>query len=293
MVVAALLFSIMGACVKVAGRHYGVSEILFYRSLFGAVCLYAFVHARSLSLATPLRGLHVSRGVVGTVAVALWFYATTVLPLGTALTLNYTSPLFLAAMVAGATMRARGSIDWPLMATVGVGFVGVVLVLQPNVSAGESLAALSGLLSGVVSAAAYWHVKELGARGEPEWRTVFYFSLTGAVIGLGASLIFGFSSHTSDGLLLLGAIGLTTLLAQLAMTRAYGSGRTLTAANLNFSAVVFASAIGVLVFEDRIPPVGWIGIAVIVASGVASTALTRRRSSGPSTPIPPPGTPRT
>jgi S-adenosylmethionine uptake transporter len=277
MLVASVLFSVMGACVKLAGRHYGVTEILFYRSLIGAACLFAFVHFRGMSLATPLAGLHLRRGVVGTAAVFLWFYATTVLPLGTALTLNYTSPLFLALIVVGVALRSGGRIDWPLMATVGIGFVGVILVLQPNFAPGQALGAGAGLLSGVLSAVAYWQVKELGERGEPEWRVVFYFSLTGAILGGLGSLPIGFTEHTPAGALLLLFIGISTLLAQLAMTRAYGQGRTETAASLQFSAVVFAAALGVMLFDDKIPLIGWAGIAVIIAGGVASTVLTARR----------------
>jgi S-adenosylmethionine uptake transporter len=201
------------------------------------------------------------------------------LPLGTALTLNYTSPLFLAALVAGVALRSRGRIDWPLMITVAIGFVGVLLVLQPAYSPEQAFGAGAGLVSGVLSAAAYWHVKELGERGEPEWRTVFYFSLTGAVLGCLATLPFGFTGHTPSGVALLTAIGVLTLLAQLAMTRAYGRGRALTAANLQYSAVVFASALGVVLFDDDIPLVGWAGIAVIIASGALSTMLTARRTA--------------
>ena len=277
MLVASVLFSVMGACVKYAGRTYGVTEILFYRSLIGAACLFAFVQLRGMSLATPLAGMHLWRGVVGTTAVFLWFYATTVLPLGTALTLNYTSPLFLALLVVGVALRRQGGIDWPLMATVGIGFVGVLLVLQPNFAPGQAIGAAAGLVSGVFSAIAYWQVKQLGERGEPEWRVVFYFSLTGTILGGLGSLPTGFTPHTSEGALLLLAIGVFTLLAQLAMTRAYGQGRTETAASLQFSAVVFATMLGVFLFDDRIPLVGWAGIGVIIASGIASTALTARR----------------
>jgi S-adenosylmethionine uptake transporter len=163
------------------------------------------------------------------------------------------------------------------MATVGIGFVGVILVLQPNFALGQAIGAAAGLASGVLSAIAYWQVKELGERGEPEWRVVFYFSLTGAILGGLGSLVVGFTEHTPGGALLLVAIGISTLLAQLAMTRAYGQGRTETAASLQFSAVVFASALGVMLFDDKIPLIGWVGIAVIIASGIASTALTARR----------------
>jgi S-adenosylmethionine uptake transporter len=276
MLVAALLFSIMGACVKFASRSYGVAEILFYRSLIGAVCLFAFIRLRGVSLRTPLAGVHLRRGVVGTAAVALWFYATTVLPLGTAMTLNYTSPLFLALIVIIVALRSRTAIQPPLLIALAVGFCGVVLVLQPSFTHEQMIGALAGLVSGVLSAAAYWYVKELGTLGEPEWRTVFYFSLTGAVLGAAGALITGFSHHTVQGAALLLAIGVSTLLAQLTMTRAYGHGTTLAAANLQFSAVVFATLLGVWLFDDHIPLAGWSGIAIIIVSGVASSMLTAR-----------------
>ena len=282
MVVAAFLFSIMGAFVKLAGRHYGVAEIVFYRSLIGAAVLYGFVLARGTSLATPLAGLHMRRGVTGSVALALWFYATTLLPLGTAMTLNYASSLYLAAAVIGASLRRRERIDFRLTAAVGVGFLGVLLALQPSVSGDQTVVALAGLFSGILSAVAYWNVRRLSQLGEPEWRTVFYFSLTGTLLGLAASLLTGFTAHTAQSASLLLAVGVSALLAQLAMTRAFGSVHTLLVANLQYSAIVFASIIGVAAFGDRIPAIGWIGIAVIIVSGVAASTLTaRRRASGP------------
>lgn len=277
MLVAAILFSLMGACVKLAARHYGVAEIVFYRSLFGVVAIYAFVGWRGVSLSTPHAAMHLRRGVVGTAALALWFYATTLLPLGTAMTLNYTSPLFLAAFVVGIALRQGLPVDWALVAAVSVGFVGVLLALQPSFAPGQTVAAGAGLASGVLSAAAYWYVKELGVAGEPEWRTVFYFSATGAVLGFAAAALTGFSAHSPTAVSLLLAVGVTATAAQLAMTRAYGLGRTLLAANLQFSAVVFATLLGIVLFGDHIPLIGWLGIGVIIASGALSTVFIARR----------------
>lgn len=125
-------------------------------------------------------------------------------------------------------------------------------------------------------------MRELGQLGEPEWRTVFYFSLTGMLLGLAGSLVTGFTTHTWEGGVLLLGVGVSALLAQLAMTRAYGSVHTLLVANLQYSAIVFASILGVALFGDRIPVIGWIGIAVIIASGVAASTFTaRRRATGP------------
>ena len=277
MLVAAVLFSFMGAMVKFAIQQYGVLEIVLYRSLIGMLALFAFVRWRGETLATPVARTHLTRGAVGTTALALWFYATGALPLGTAMTLNYTSPIFLAALAVGFSLRAGERIDWRLVAAIAIGFCGVVLVLQPTINATQGVAAAAGLVSGVLSAIAYWYVRTLGRRGEPEWRTVFYFTLSGTALGLVGSLITGFSAHDARGLALLLGIGVTATLAQLAMTRAYGYGHTLVVANLQFVAVVVASLLGIALFSDRIPPVGWIGILVIIGGGVLSTALVARQ----------------
>jgi S-adenosylmethionine uptake transporter len=276
MLVAAVLFAFMGAIVKVAIQHYAVLEIVFYRSLIGMLALYAFVRWRGETLATPVARTHLARGAVGTAALALWFYATGALALGTALTLNYTSPIFLAALSIGFALRAGESIDWKLVGAIAIGFGGVILLLQPAVDATQGLAAAAGLVSGVLSAIAYWYVRTLGRLGEPEWRTVFYFTLSGTVLGLIGTLINGFSTHDARGIAMLLAIGISATLAQLAMTRAYAYGHTLVVANLQFVAVVVASLLGIGLFGDHIPLIGWIGIAVIIASGVLSTALVAR-----------------
>jgi len=276
MLVASLLFALMGACVKLATSHYGVAEIVFYRSLVGCVALAAFVRWRGLELTTPVPWAHLRRGVAGTAALWLWFHATTALPLGTAMTLNYASSLYVAGFAVVAAVGAGRRLPWRLAATVLVGFGGVLLVLQPSIHPQQAAAGVAGVASGLLSAVAYWHVRELGRIGEPEWRIVFWFTVTGIALGLAGSLAAGFSGHTPRGVALLLAIGITATLAQLAMTRAYGAGRTLLTANLQYSAIVFATILGVVLFADRIPPIGWIGIATIIGSGIAATLIGAR-----------------
>ena len=207
--------------------------------------------------------MHLGRSAPGVAALALWFYAIGALPLGTAMTLNFSSPLSSTAFVIAATLASRRRVPWVLAACVATGFV-------------------VGLLSGLLSAAAYRHVRELGRIGEPEWRTVFYFSPCGCVLGLVGSLPqVLIRHHTPAGLLMLFAVGVRATLAQLAMTRAYGRGRTVLTANLQFSAIVFAALLGVALFGDQVGYTGWLGIGIIIASCVVATALVARRRSAP------------
>jgi drug/metabolite transporter (DMT)-like permease len=94
------------------------------------------------------------------------------LPLATAVTLNYTSAIFLAIYLALAGMAdARAG----MLGALAIGLVGVVLLLKPTFHADQLVGGLIGLGSGVLAGMAYFSVRELGARGEPETRTVFYF----------------------------------------------------------------------------------------------------------------------
>ena len=277
MLVASALFAVLGACVKLAAARYHIAEIVLYRGLTGVVALAAYAQFTQRPLGTPIPWTHFRRGAVGTAALSLWFFAASTLPLGTATALNYTSSLFLAAFILGAALRARRPMNVPLMLTIALGFVGVLLVLQPSFGAGQSLGAAAGLLSGLLSATAYWYVRDLARQGEPEWRIVFYFSLSVLALGVGGSMIIGFTDHTPAGAALLAAVGITALLAQLAMTRAYALGHALLTASLQYSAIVFSATLGVIIFADRIALAGWIGMAIIIGSGALATWLAQRR----------------
>jgi S-adenosylmethionine uptake transporter len=278
MLLSALLFALMAACVKLASTQYGTAEIVLFRSLIGVIGLFAYARFAGQSLATDLAGVHLRRSAMGVAALALWFYALGELPLGTAMTLNFSSPLFSTVFVIGAALAAGRRVPWVLAICVGLGFAGVVLILRPSFVAGQEMPALIGLLSGFLSAVAYWHVRELGRLGEPEWRTVFYFSLCGSVLGLVGAIPEGLTrSHTLQGFATLLAVGVCATLAQLAMTRAYGRGRTVVTANLQFSAIVFAALLGMILFDDRVADSAWLGIGIIIASCVVATALVARR----------------
>ena len=246
---------------------------MFYRGAIALVLLWGFVLVRQLPLATRHWRAHLWRGLAGSVSLVLYFYAISVLPLATAVTLNYTSPLFLAlVLVFWAGERVRRT----LYIALALGLAGVALLLQPSFEADQWLGGLAALASGAGAGLAYFHVRQLGRLGEPEWRTVFYFSLASALIGL-PWLLASQTVHAVSGqgaLLVLGVGGFGAL-AQLAMTRAYKRGSTLFSASLAYSTVIFASLFGVLLWDEVLPLSAWLGIGLIVASGMLASAQSR------------------
>ncbi len=277
MVLASFLFASMGVCVKLASSSFNAFELVLYRGLVGMVFMVLIVQARGSGLRTRFPGMQAWRSLIGVISLVAWFYAIAYLPLATAVTLNYMSSIWVAAfLIGGALLYTRGPMQprqGLLILTVLTGFGGVVMILRPTLEQNQLFAGLIGLMSGLLAALAYIQVTALGRVGEPEERTVFYFAL-GSALGGGIGVMFtGLSEWNSQAAVWLLPIGVLASMAQWCMTRAYSQGPTLVAANLQYSGIVFAALYSLLLFGDQIPLLGWLGMLVIVVSGVAATAL--------------------
>ncbi len=267
MLIAGALFATMGVFAKMLATQFTGAELSLYRSLTGLIAVGIFVAWKRESLATAFAKEHFWRGLTGTISLIGYFYAMTKLPLATAITLNYTSPLWLtllSTLLLGERFRPR------LVFAIMLGFIGVGLLLRPTFSGDNAHAGFIGLASGFFAACAYVNVKKLGSAGEPGWRVVFYFSLFGTI---GAALTQGaieqnFNPVNAGNIGLLLGVGVAATLAQLAMTRAYFRGNTLVVGAFAYSTVVFASIAGIFFFDEILPPIAWVGMATIIASGL-------------------------
>lgn len=278
-------FALMGLCVKSAATAFTSGELVFYRGIVGVVMMGIWMRMQGVGLQTAVPWMHFWRVFAGVVSLAAWFYALTTLPLATAMTLNYTSSLWVAAFVligaalwgAANQVKTHG-LQAGLVLTVAAGFAGVVLLLQPAIHQGQLMEGLIGLASGLIAAFAYLQVSKLTRLGEPESRIVFFFALGTVVMGAISLVFTGVSSlHTTAALWLL-PIGVLASIGQICMTKAYGSGQTLLAANLQYLGIVYSALLGLWVFGDKITLGGWLGMALIIASGIAATILRSRAS---------------
>ncbi|WP_432257778.1 DMT family transporter [Cupriavidus sp. TMH.W2] len=291
MLFAAFAFSLMGVGVKLASDLYTTGEIVFYRGLISVVIMWVLLSSRGVPVRTPYMLSHIKRSVFGVTALMLWFTSISLLPLATAMTLNYMSPVWIALILgAGAALAGTaGNADRRLVLAILLSFAGVICLLQPSVGKDQLTGGLVGLISGMFTALAYVEVRQLGQLGEPEGRIVFYFSLVGMIAGLGWMLLGGVSPHTWYGAGLLLAIGILATLGQTAMTRAYKRGNTLLTANLQYAGIVFSSVWGMLIWSDRLNWLSWLGMALIIASGIATTLMRARQGTDakptPATPV--------
>jgi S-adenosylmethionine uptake transporter len=279
MLFATFAFAAMGVCVKLASSLYSTSEIVMYRGLIGTALLYPVILWQGGTLKTTLGAAHLWRSGIGVTSLWLWFYAISQLPLAMAMTLNYMAPIWIAFILfCMGWWQSKNHIEWPLIAAIIASFAGVTLALQPAIDAEQWTGAAVGLISSVITALAYLQVRRLGRMGEPEYRVVFYFTLTTIFAGLFGALAFqhsatepAFHAHSLRGALLLLAIGALALMAQIAMTRAYRVGKVLVVANLQYSGIIFSSIWGMVIWNDHFDWHVWLGMAIILVSGIAAT----------------------
>lgn len=267
MLIASLFFAIMGVLVKLGAHKFSSAELVFYRSFFSLILIFALTIIQKLPLKTPMLGKQMWRGTLGFLSLLLYFYAITKLPLATAVTLNYTSSLFMAMFIPFMMHeRPRKS----LFAAIVLGFIGVTLLLKPSLHADELIAGTLGLLSGLSAGLVYIFVTQLGRAGEPDWRTVFYFTLISSIGGGMWMLLNDFKHLTWQDLPLLLGIGASATIAQLAMTRAYRTGNPMVAGSLAYSTVIMASLFGFILWDEMLSFDRWLAIGLIILGGIIS-----------------------
>jgi len=265
MLISTVFFSIMGACVKFGGDYFSPSELVFYRALISLIIIAIIMRVNQVNFKSKYLTLHVTRSSVGFLSLLLFFYAICYLPLSTAMTLNYTSPLFVGLLMP--FILKRKVKNW-LFFAISIGFIGVFFTLKPIFDNESYVAGLAGLISGFGAAMAYLYVTQLAQLKEPDIRTVFYFTLI-STLGAGLVSLFG-SLHKPrpEDLFFLILLGVSATIAQLAITKAYRVGNTLGNAGLSYLAIIFSTIIGVFYFKESIDWHTYVGFALIVVSGI-------------------------
>ncbi|HYE50472.1 MAG TPA: DMT family transporter [Azospirillaceae bacterium] len=266
---AILLFSTMNAAVKTLGEMgYPLSQIVFCRAFFALVAISPMIVRNgglaSLRTARPLG--HAGRSLIGLTSMCLGFTAITLLPLANAVALGFTAPLF--TTILGIPLLGE-RIRWRRAAAVLVGFAGVLVMVRPNFGpGGEFLSLGTGLaLAGAFCAAlAMISIRRLSST-EPSTTIVFYFMAAASLVS-GAVLPFQFVMPDLTGALLLVAIGLIGGVAQVLLTTAYRNAPVAVVAPFDYTAMLWATGWGFVLWGHVPDRAVMVGAAIVVASGI-------------------------
>ena len=265
MLIATFFFSLMGTFVKLGGENFTPTELVFYRSSISLVFIMLVMRWSNVSYSSNYMKLHLTRSVIGFISLLFFFYAINHLPLSTAISLNYTSPLFLGLLM---PLILKRKVKKGLFLSVMIGFVGVFFILKPTFENHNYFPGLIGLISGLGAAMAYLFVTQLGQLKEPVLRTIFYFTLISTICS-GIMMLSGEVSPIQfKYMLVLLGLGVSATIAQIAITKAYLVGNTLGNAGLSYLTIIFTTLIGVVWFDEFIDWKTALGILLIIISVV-------------------------
>ena len=277
MILSALLSALNGAIAKTLGEEMSALEIVFFRNLFGIFLILLTLRHTPATLPGGKPLLLVWRGLFGFSALLLFFYTITRIPLGEAITLNKTSPLFVAIL---AFFLLHEKLGKNALFALVLGFGGVVLITKPT-GLSVGLPHLLGLTGGFLAAAAYTTIRKINHLYDSRV-IVLSFMTTGTLIPL---LLFGISSFyapesldfllapfvmpklPSEWLLLL-AIGITATLSQWLLTKAYSSTRAGIIGIASYTVIPFSIFFGALLGDPWPDTATLAGIVMIIVSGL-------------------------
>ncbi|MBX6324274.1 MAG: DMT family transporter [Rhodospirillaceae bacterium] len=277
MLLSVLLFATMDLVIKWVSADYPIVQIVFFRNAFAflPIALALRRNGGVASLRTRALGAHVLRGALGIASMYLGFWGLALLPLGDAVALGQSAPIFVTALSVPLLGERVGVRRW---SAVTAGFLGVVLMTRP----GSGLFDPAALLP-LAGAAAYGLVVILVRRlnrTEAPTTIVFYFTLFAVVVS-GSALPFVWVGPDLVDFLLLAGIGILGGCAQLAVTYAFRLAPVAVVAPFDYLSLVFAMVFGYAVWRE-VPDL-WLlsGAAIVVASGLyilrRETRLGRRR----------------
>lgn len=266
-----LMFSLMGASIRVLSHELDNTMIVFARNLVGLGLLLALTASSGVRhLATAVPHLHLLRGAAGLGAMYCFFYAIANMPLANAMLLKLTAPLFIP-LVALAWLGER--FNWQVPAALAVGFSGVALILVPDFAQMAPVAVIA-LLGGVLAAVAKVTVRRL-ARTEPTTRTVFYFAAIGSAISA-IPLIWTWQTPSPAMLAWILALGVLATSGQLLLTRGMACAPAARLGPFAFFSVVFGALLGWLFWDEVLYWSTIAGTALVLVSGIIVGGARRR-----------------
>jgi drug/metabolite transporter (DMT)-like permease len=278
MLASALISAFNGALTKILAADMSALEIVFFRNLLGLfLILYTLKHTPPKRSEGKIHLLFL-RGVLGFSAMILFFYTITVIPLGEAITLNKTSPFFVAVL---AFFLLHEHLSRRVLFALFTGFLGTVLITKPFGMSFSSVHIL-GILGGFFAAAAYTTIKKIKDIFDSRVIVLSFVGigtlLPGVLFILGAYLhvpaAFGFlfpAFVMPEGAkiwLLILLMGIISTLSQWFLTKAYSAKNLSVIGVVSYTNIPFAIGFGWML-GDKFPDIWTLfGIVLIVFGGV-------------------------
>jgi drug/metabolite transporter (DMT)-like permease len=276
MMAGALALPLTDSVAKILGETYPVIQVtwaryFFHFALMAPVVLWRHGPAGFLP-SRPL--LQILRSAILLISTLFYFWSITILPLADALALAFIYPLVVTAL---APLLLREQVGLRRWSAVVVGFLGALIVIRPGFAGVDSLGAVGALGSGFTYGF-YLIVTRKLAGSAPALVTLAFTALVGSI---GTTLVvpFFWQTPTLADFGLMALLGALAVLANYLVIRAFDYAPASLLAPFGYAEMVGAATVGLVIFGDFPDGVSWIGIAVIISSGVYISFRERKRRS--------------
>lgn len=261
MILTGLLFVGVTGVVRYLGADIPAPESAFIRYLAGSILIFPLI-LRALRRPRPARAwaAFTIRGVAHSVAVSLWFFAMARIPIAEVVAIGYTAPIYItigAALFLGERMAARR-----IMA-VGAAFIGALVIIRPGFREIE-LGHMAQILSAPLFAVSYLSVKSM-TRSETPGDIVAMLSVF-VTLGLLPMALWTWVTPTAHDVIWLSVVAGLATLGHYTMTRALEAAPVTVTQPITFLQLVWATALGALVFGEAVD--AWVlsGGGIIIAA---------------------------
>ena len=269
MLLATLVFSLMNVGVKMV-PHIPAIEIIFFRSVVSFFMSGVALRSQRVSLLGNNRKVLLLRGVSGAVALILYFITLQKIPLASAMTLMFLSPIFTAIL---GIWIVKERVKLPQWFFFVVSFFGILMIQGFDVRVSPFYAVL-GVLAAFFSGVAYNMIRKLNVTEHP-LVIVFYFPLVTLPI-TGAYSAFHWVMPGGWDWLILILIGVLTQVAQYFMTKSYQSETLAKVANLNFIGILYALGFGYVLFEESFNLMTYLGMTLVMVGVILNVSYKQR-----------------
>ncbi len=276
LILSAFFFACMNMFVKLSGDELPVFQKVFFRNAMASVIAFIVLFKNKAPLRPTVKGSWkylVLRTLFGLTGVVCNYYALETLVLSDASILNKMSPFF-AVIFSFIFIHERPKLyQWLVL---GGALFGTVFVIKPSFANAAFIPALVGFLGGVCAGAAYGCVRKLGLMGESNPYIVFFFSTASTLI-VTPIMIAGYVPMTALQWVYLLSAGVSAALAQFSITAAYTYAPAKEISVYDFSQIIFASLMSLIVFQ-QVPDI-WsvVGYVIIISMAILNYFLSREK----------------
>ncbi|CAA6816960.1 MAG: Riboflavin transporter [uncultured Aureispira sp.] len=272
MVISAVAFTMMNATVKYLDR-FGAWELLFFRAGGTYMLCMGYLLLYKINIWGHQRKLLIARGLVGTIAMGLFFLAIKELPFGAVMTLRYLSPFFAAIM---AVVFLKERLRWIQCLCFILAFSGALLLRGFNTQV-EGIGLVYILIAAFLSGGVYVIIRKIGPKEHPVVIINYFMFLATCLSGL-LAIQFWIMPEKWEWWLL-ASLGLSGFIAQLYMTKALQIGLTTKVVPFKYLEVVFAVVIGATFFREVYSFLSLVGILLIILGVLLNFWIVENKSS--------------